>query len=157
MTAWLTGFHLYFSGLVQERCNSSALAMELRLSCIKPSICCCYRAQEPKKVIDAPELPTLRSVTFVFHGHICFTCMMFLTECGTLRKKKTTSWTWRDSRATMRASSSHVSAFPQTKVTLDVSRLEEKWPTFCKQHFPKQFLGRKFLYWDENYWDENSQ
>ena len=25
-------------GLVQERCNSSAIAMELRLSCTKPSI-----------------------------------------------------------------------------------------------------------------------
>ena len=29
----------YINGLVQERCNSSALAMELRLSCINPSIC----------------------------------------------------------------------------------------------------------------------
>ena len=29
----------HFDGLVQERCNSSALAMELRLSCIEPSIC----------------------------------------------------------------------------------------------------------------------
>ena len=26
-------------GLVQERCNSCALAMELGLSCINPSIC----------------------------------------------------------------------------------------------------------------------
>ena len=30
-------FNLRFDGLVQERCNSSALAMELRLSCINPS------------------------------------------------------------------------------------------------------------------------
>ena len=30
---------LYIDGLVQERCNSSALAMELRLSCINPLIC----------------------------------------------------------------------------------------------------------------------
>ena len=29
----------YSDGLVQERCNSSALAMELRLSCTNPSIC----------------------------------------------------------------------------------------------------------------------
>ena len=29
---------LYLDGLVQERRNSSALAMELRLSCINPSI-----------------------------------------------------------------------------------------------------------------------
>ena len=29
---------LYFDGLVQERRNSSALAMELRLSCTNPSI-----------------------------------------------------------------------------------------------------------------------
>ena len=28
----------YIDELVQERCNSSALAMELRLSCINPSI-----------------------------------------------------------------------------------------------------------------------
>ena len=30
---------IYFDGLVQERRNSSALAMELRLRCTKPSIC----------------------------------------------------------------------------------------------------------------------
>ena len=32
-------FH-YFNGLVQERRNSSALAMELRLTCTNPSISC---------------------------------------------------------------------------------------------------------------------
>ena len=32
------------AGLVQERCNSSALAMELRLSCINPSIWCISKA-----------------------------------------------------------------------------------------------------------------
>ena len=31
-------FDLYFDGLVQERRNSSVLAMELRLSCTNPSI-----------------------------------------------------------------------------------------------------------------------
>ena len=30
---------LHFNGLVQERRNSSALAMELRISCANPSIC----------------------------------------------------------------------------------------------------------------------
>ena len=30
----------YVHGLVQERCNSHALAMELHLSCANPSICC---------------------------------------------------------------------------------------------------------------------
>ena len=34
---WLQTEH--FDGLMQERCNSSALAMELRLSCTNPSIC----------------------------------------------------------------------------------------------------------------------
>ena len=29
----------YFDGLVQEKRNPSALAMELRLSCTNPSIC----------------------------------------------------------------------------------------------------------------------
>ena len=31
-------FRLHIDGLVQERCNLSALAIELRLSCINPSI-----------------------------------------------------------------------------------------------------------------------
>ena len=35
--SWVCGNHL--DGLVQERRNSSALAVELRLSCINPSIC----------------------------------------------------------------------------------------------------------------------
>ena len=41
---------LYFNGLVQERCNSSVLAMELRLSYTKPSILFCdwpYNGTEP--------------------------------------------------------------------------------------------------------------
>ena len=32
-------FNIHIDGFVQERCNSSALAMELHLSCINPSIC----------------------------------------------------------------------------------------------------------------------
>ena len=32
-------YRFYIDGLVQERHNSSALAMELCLSCINPSIC----------------------------------------------------------------------------------------------------------------------
>ena len=37
------GVNPYFDGLVQERRNSSALAMEFRLSCTKPSIyLCCF-------------------------------------------------------------------------------------------------------------------
>ena len=35
--------YLHIHGLVQEKCNSRALAMELRLSCTKPSACIgCY-------------------------------------------------------------------------------------------------------------------
>ena len=30
---------LHFDGLVQEKCNSSVLAIELHLSCTNPSIC----------------------------------------------------------------------------------------------------------------------
>ena len=33
---------VYINGLMQERRNSSALALELRLSCINPSICICF-------------------------------------------------------------------------------------------------------------------
>ena len=36
-----TNLHYYIDGLVQGRLNSSALAMELRLSCTTPSICFC--------------------------------------------------------------------------------------------------------------------
>ena len=35
----ISALTLYINGLVQERCNSSALAMELRLSSINPLIC----------------------------------------------------------------------------------------------------------------------
>ena len=35
-------WHCRIDGLVQERRNSSVLAMELRLSCIDPSICFSY-------------------------------------------------------------------------------------------------------------------
>ena len=42
----LVGF--YIDGLVQERRNSSALAMELRLSCTNPSICIMsYKPEAP--------------------------------------------------------------------------------------------------------------
>ena len=34
---WVEFLILYIHGLVQERCNSSVLAMELHLSCINPS------------------------------------------------------------------------------------------------------------------------
>ena len=40
MWLWKRSIFLdHFDGLVQERCNSSALAMELHLSCTNPSIC----------------------------------------------------------------------------------------------------------------------
>ena len=38
-TAYLSSWLHHLNGLVQERHNSSALAMELRLSCTKPGIC----------------------------------------------------------------------------------------------------------------------
>ena len=40
----------YINGLVQERCNSSALAMELHLSCPNLSICGCYFAEIFKSI-----------------------------------------------------------------------------------------------------------
>ena len=39
----LTSNHWYIDGLVQEKRNSSALAMELRLSCTNPSIWYCLK------------------------------------------------------------------------------------------------------------------
>ena len=36
---------LYVDGLVQERCNSIANALELHLSCTKPLMCCCHGSQ----------------------------------------------------------------------------------------------------------------
>ena len=42
---WLPGdIPHYIDGLVQERCNSSALEMELRISCTNPSISSLYGA-----------------------------------------------------------------------------------------------------------------
>ena len=39
----------HIDGLVQERCNSSALAMELRLSCTNPLIgMLCFTSHEPQ-------------------------------------------------------------------------------------------------------------
>ena len=37
---WFRNWKIHIDGLVQERRSSSALAMELRLSCTNPSICC---------------------------------------------------------------------------------------------------------------------
>ena len=39
ISMWNEGIHVYIDGLVQERCNSSASAVELSLSCTKPSTC----------------------------------------------------------------------------------------------------------------------
>ena len=40
----------YIDGLVQDRHNSSALAMELRLSCAKPSIS--YRIADSQRILE---------------------------------------------------------------------------------------------------------
>ena len=50
---------LHFDGLVQERRNSSALAMELCLSCINPSIWRCFSALDIWKtgVFTVPATP----------------------------------------------------------------------------------------------------
>ena len=53
----------YINGLVQERRNSSALTMELRLSCTNPSIC--YLLQSLKPVVI--RMPT----SFITGGHSC--------------------------------------------------------------------------------------
>ena len=39
----------WVSGLVQEKINSSALAMELRLSCTNPPILCIHPANETQR------------------------------------------------------------------------------------------------------------
>ena len=44
---------LYIDGLVQERRNSSSLAMELHLSCINPSICIMYHMFVKNSHIEA--------------------------------------------------------------------------------------------------------
>ena len=36
------GYKVYIDGLVQERCNSIAVALELHLSCTNPSISQCW-------------------------------------------------------------------------------------------------------------------
>ena len=47
---------LHIDGLVQERCNSIANALELHLSCTNPSICCCCFSA-PTKVDTQPCAP----------------------------------------------------------------------------------------------------
>ena len=39
MQTWVMTYLSHINGLVQERCNSSALALELHFSCINPSTC----------------------------------------------------------------------------------------------------------------------
>ena len=50
----------YFDGLVQERHNSSALAMELHLSCTNPSIWTCLHSLDWKTQVTM--MPTLSLV-----------------------------------------------------------------------------------------------
>ena len=52
----------YIDGLVQERRNSSALAMELRLSCTEPSTCNVNR--------NKPGLALLETITYLQHSHL---------------------------------------------------------------------------------------
>ena len=56
----------HFDRLVQQRCNSSALAMELRLSCTDPSIWClhemCGVSQHPGNFFNTLHLSVCQSV-----------------------------------------------------------------------------------------------
>ena len=61
---WWKIYIYHFDGLVQERCNSSALAMELRLSCNNPSIWCLF-------------ISTSHSLTLKWLGHFFQSVALF--------------------------------------------------------------------------------
>ena len=61
----------YIDGLVQERCNSSTLAMELHLSCTNPSIWTVLVCQR-SVLLWIPQWPVLWLSTWQCHaGHHC--------------------------------------------------------------------------------------
>ena len=67
---------LHIDGLVEERCNSSALAMELHLSCTYPSIrnqCCDFIPSQLPKCVS-------NGVTFSLH--LPFDTESMLTSCS---------------------------------------------------------------------------
>ena len=85
-------FHCYcagydIDGLVQERCNSSALAMELHLSCTNPSICTNHTVHHDPEVIFAcwhimlyhyhlyAELAECTDHTSYLSGVFCWVCL----------------------------------------------------------------------------------
>ena len=55
-----TGKHI--DGLVQERRNSSALVMELRLACTNPLICNCIKSYEERRGIVVVALFTCHTL-----------------------------------------------------------------------------------------------
>ena len=66
---WLFWFYYDIDGLVQERCNSSALAKELHLSCTIPSICTIKSSKtfQMDFRLNGKSLLLRGSVLFLFH------------------------------------------------------------------------------------------
>ena len=74
----------HIDGLVQERCNSSALAMELRLSCTNPSIC----------IIFSYWLRPCSAIVGKIWAHTwrCYICNVFsywLRPCSAINRNQT--------------------------------------------------------------------
>ena len=74
----------HFDGLVQERCSSSALAMELHLSCTNPLICKQYSVKIQSKYIEkGMRLKMSTKCWSYFSGSVCqlnqwLICTLFL-------------------------------------------------------------------------------
>ena len=68
----------HLDGLVQERYNSIGLELELRLSCINPSIC---KHSDGQIImwIASPKRLTLKELGYCFQNQFCF-LMLFMLE-----------------------------------------------------------------------------
>ena len=70
ITNFQTKLKYHFDGLVQERHNSSALAMELCLSCTNPPICQIdTKIQQFEIIVSVLEL-FLKDIQFCVHSYI---------------------------------------------------------------------------------------
>ena len=128
------GMHQYIDGLAQERRNSSALAMELRLSCTKPSI---WYSWEKGRIIS----PTIHGL--FSHNRSSLNTLVFLQDAykGYSIPNVGEVWGWR-----VHSLNYYVSCTWQEKCSHDLTHWETKWPLLCWRQFQTRFLERKLLF-----------
>ena len=86
-------YHLYVNVLVQERCNSSALAMELCLSCTKPSMCCwCWKIMYG---ISLQKLAKIYNTSIELSHFMSQWCICSIIESETTENGNNRNCQWR--------------------------------------------------------------